>query len=496
MAYDINRQRDRQTPDESENPYDAITRAGPSVAPSSFVGGPSNATAQRVPAPEGVGQMNASGPTGTGFVNFDSLYNANAGVATREANNRNAAAQQAGAKAEAGRTGAQQAFGNAVRTGTTTAPTDSDYSWATSGLTNVEHGKRVTGAHYTSGGQSNVDGVPAPETAQAESVTNTGIAGGGKGGDNALNTGIGGKKQSQPSTPDAVQQSYVTEEQQGLDSGGAGRARDSDGNVIGTAPRDTVADAATEANARAKAGAEYAGPNALSDDAGYADLLKETIAAQQQANDPLTGLGDTDRALLGAAGRPKLAATAEKYGGLQKQLEDANTASAGQSKAAKAQTDEAADLYEQLLAKYEGRVAGEQGEEDAAQAASDSVLAGAQKNLDDRAAYTDAMSSKDPFRNTLHDVAGFFSPSDNATEANGIKSPLDAATNWFGESYLGDDASGFKPGNVSKAWGEDDADVFASMSGDDWANFNKMSERDQRAWIAARKAQLRKGSKS
>jgi hypothetical protein len=102
--------------------------------------------------------------------------------------------------------------------------------------------------------------------------------------------------------------------------------------------------------------AGYGGPNALSALDAYGQLTQDTGAAQQgigalQSNEGLQGLGmnQTDAALLGGAGRSQFAKLGDQYGGLQKDLDSANTASIGQADAARSQTDAAKAAYQGLL---------------------------------------------------------------------------------------------------------------------------------------------------
>lgn len=132
MAYDANKPKNRKNGDPEGNPYESMLGGGSSGSiaspPRATTMSPDYAASQAPASPE---MMNAGGPTATGHVNFDQLYNANAGVAQRESAQRANAAEAAGQKAVAGRTGAQQGFQQAQRTGATQGPTASDYAYAT-----------------------------------------------------------------------------------------------------------------------------------------------------------------------------------------------------------------------------------------------------------------------------------------------------------------------------------------------------------------------------
>lgn len=129
MAYEVKKEKDRQAEGHDPgNPYDAMVGGGGSFGSVAPTAGSVSRTAPAAPA--GPAMMNASGPTATGYVNFDSLYNANAGVAQREATQRANAAEAAGQKATQARTGAQQGFTQATRTGATQGPQSTDYEYA------------------------------------------------------------------------------------------------------------------------------------------------------------------------------------------------------------------------------------------------------------------------------------------------------------------------------------------------------------------------------
>ena len=157
--------------------------------------------------------------------------------------------------------------------------------------------------------------------------------------------------------------------------------------------------------------------------------------------------------------------------------------------------DKTAAGYQGLLDEYLGRAGEDQAAADARRAANEKVRAASAKEKADRDRYDEAQrasrSGLAGVRNVLHDVGAMFSPSAWIAEAAGEKTPLQGATEWFGKEYLGDSADSFNPGNMSDAWGEDDADVFGSMSPTDWAAFNQMKYKDQVNFIAQRKKELR-----
>jgi hypothetical protein len=525
LAYDAL----KDTDEDSGNPYSGtLTSFGGGQG---FIQGQAKSHAPQQTAPQDNSWGGVGGPSATGYVNFDRLYNANADVAHREAGKRTDAAEKAAQGAQAARTGAQQSFSDAVRTGTLATPEQQHYAWRDHGATGVQHGKQVTGAYsHAPGMEQPTPGGPGLQGKYNKDEHRTSeVINSDYGSDEADRRAVArgrpdknGKvwksleeydaahraPSSEPTNPN---QSYVTEQGEGLTSNVTRTSgAPADGPVSPLAPKtaptgqpqssfyDTSNDAAIEAQVRERAKAEYTGPDSLSGMDGYEKLLQETVAAQDLANNPLTGLGDTDRALLGAAGRPRMAELQQKYGGLTKELDAANVASRAEADAARKATDETADVYEELLALYEGRKAGEQAGEDRETQRSDDILSGAEKRKQDQLAYNEAMrqsrSGINAFRNTMHDVASVTSPSHLLFSALGEKTPLEAGTNWFGQNVLGDEAGKFNAGNASDAWGEDDADVFASMTEADWTEFNAMGLADQKAWIAERKKKLRGGS--
>lgn len=431
------------------NPYEPLV----SGSPSKGVMGAHVNTGQ---ADQGTLAGGNAGASATGYVNFDRIYNANAGVAGREAGKRQAGIDAQAKAAQTELTGAQGNFNKAVTGATTNVPTQSQRDWASYGSTGVTPGKRVMGAYVNAG-------------------------------------------QTDPS------KSFISEQQEGLD-GGPGIVRDANGNpVVDSGGRNVMQDttpsytgnaAADEAAVRAGAGAKYTGPNALSEDTdAYTKLLGDATSAQDSAKNPLVGLGQTDAALLGAAGRSGFEQRKSRYSGLKDQVSRANDASIGQADAARNITTGASQMYDDLLHQHEGRVGDAQAEESAAQAVSDKKVADAQKHADNKKAYDEAMhggSGMDHFRNTVHDFAKGMNPVDWIADAAHVTSPTQAGTDYFGRAFAGEKSNQFNQGNVSRAWGPDDADVFAAMTPADWEQFNSMSVEDQKAWIAAHKK--KKGS--
>jgi hypothetical protein len=447
LAYDAL----KDTDEDSGNPYSGtLTSFGAAIQ------GQTKASAPQQTAPVNNALGNAAGQSATGYVNFDSLYNANADVAHREAGKRTDAAEKAAQGAQAARTGAQQSFSDAVRTGTLATPEQQHYAWRDHGATGVQHGKQVTSADHDTKGT--YDGAEA-------------------------------------------KQGHVTEQNEGLESSvtrTSGAPPDA-GPVSPLAPKavptgaptssfyDTANDAAIEAQVRERAKAEYAGPDSLAGTDGYEELLQETVAAQDLANNPLTGLGDTDRALLGAAGRPRMAELQQKYGGLTKELDAANVASKAEADSARKATDETADVYEEMLALYEGRKGEEQAGEDRATQRSEDVMANAAKKSDNQTKFNEYIKSRSNVRNVLHEAAKKLSLSEYILNAAGEQGLTERLTNKLTPM------SSTNKDNVSWQWGDDDADVYGSMTDADWMEFAALSDAEKRAWIEERKKKLRGG---
>jgi hypothetical protein len=302
-----------------------------------------------------------AGPTGSGHVNFDQIYNANAGTSAREANKIRMNASQQGNQARTGIAGATSQFNEAARTGSY-SPTSQQAAWAKyskNGPTGVERPKEIVAA-------SNGD----------------------------ASTG---------------QQRSYTERQQGLDAGGYWG---DDGKWVSTVAvkndaGETVIPAAEGASpppedfrAQLEAGAaqKYSGPNSLTNLDLYDQLLRDTGTAEDTAdalgagNAGLQGMGlnQLDAALVGASGRRGFDELAREYGGLRGELDAANTSAIGVADAARAQTDTAASEYQKLLDGFSGesdfdaRVAADKAEADAINKRSNNVIAALSPKLGSR----------------------------------------------------------------------------------------------------------------
>jgi hypothetical protein len=411
MAYVPKKQRpddEQNRPD--RNPYDALTSGGTALSGAPLSSTPSltgpgattaGAMANANPGPD---RMADSGPTATGYVNFDRLYNANAGVADREAKSRQASTASKAGAAQAGLAGAQGKF-NAGLTGSANGgPSADDAAYAT--------------------GQRQFDTDPTPMT-----------------------------------------------------PGGEARAKTED-----------------EWRAGLEAGTKksYAGPNALSGMDEYAKLTQDTAAAQDAAQNPLVGLGQTDAALLGAAGRPEFEAQRQQYGHLKDDLSKANVASETAAKTQRERDAEAQGNYARLLSDYDARKdveAGQQKDADAVKkAAGDKVAADANARAKFNQ-YVHGGSEGDHWRNSLHDVADMLAPDAwiaNAAGEQGVRERAENAINPMGS----DNTS-----NVWHGWKDDDWDVWNAMTDADWAEFAGLGDdTKKRQWVEARKKKLRGGS--
>lgn len=108
----------------------------------------------------------------------------------------------------------------------------------------------------------------------------------------------------------------------------------------------TAADEQGWALGKQKAGAGYTGPTGLSESDAYSKLAGDTAAAQDEVNNPLTGMNATDASLLGAAGN--FGGLQQHYGDMKGQLDKANALSSDQAKAAKQESDNALKQYDLL----------------------------------------------------------------------------------------------------------------------------------------------------
>lgn len=489
-----------------------------------------------------------SGPTTTGHVNFDSIYAANEGTAKRDAAKYGQAARGAAQNAQKGLGQLQSQFTSQSVAAQGSGPTQAQRDWAARGSTGVLPGKAVTDAHFYAPGGTQAQptgpggysGKAIPDEHRTSEVT-TADAGSDDAERRAVAMGYpdnNGKKWDSVASYDEAHsssagagnptnpnQSYVTEEQEGLDSGGYRPPLiGPDGKPVpGTGytptqdalPGATKGDADLEAAVRAGAAGKYGGPNSLQDLEGYKGLLGDYGKAERS----LSGLTDDahlqgmldeqskgahieggsklDAALTGAAGREDFARLRQQYKGLGGELGAADKSAGAQAAQSRAAAEQNASQYKGLLSQYEGRVGADTAAETKRQAGSDKVMADAAQRQQDQLAYNEAMRQKgeglNGVRNTLHGVAHGLNPVDWVARGTGHKTPTEAGSDYYGQQFAGDKADKFNAGNASDAWGPDDADVFASMTPEDWTQFNSMTPDQQRAWIAARKKKTRGG---
>lgn len=306
MAYDALKQ--RKAGKDGDNPYQGLTASPTPVS----LAAPTATTFQ---TPLSVSQgPTSSGPTATGHVNFDSLYGANADVAQREAGKAADAAQAKAKGVHQGLTGSMNQFNQAAKAGTPTGPTGAQQYWAQNANTGVEMPKRVRGAGFSSSGQT---GVTSP----------------------------------------GANQSYITEEQEGLVSTPPPLAP-TPGQPAAPPPPDITG--ITRDQLAAGANAKYAGPNSLSETNGYQKLLDDAVVADQSIANPVSGQNQLDSALLNAAGRPRFAQLQQAYGHSANDIEAANRASTQTAAGARAASKDAANAYQGLLDSYDQRVGADQ----------------------------------------------------------------------------------------------------------------------------------------
>jgi hypothetical protein len=488
--------------EEKDQPSEAV--------PSGMLGGYLQMQAQPLPLqnPHVYG-TGGSAPTATGHVNFDRIYAANEGTAQRDAARMGQSAQGAATKAQQGLGSLQQQFSSQSKAAEGVPAQQAWKDWAAHASTGVDHGKQVKDAYFTPSGQANWGGGPKP------AASGIPVSGFGVGGLQTLNAGqkaIADQTGAPTTGTEPPQQSYVTEEQEGLTSGES-VTRDASGNVTGVEQHPGM-DPATEAAVRAAAAGKYTGPGSLQDMAGYKGLLGDYEGAQRQ----LSGLQDDahiqgaldetnkgpyieggnrlDAALIGQAGRPDFANLEQKYAGLGGELGAANKASFAQGDASRAAAEANAKESQGLLDQYLGRQSADQQAEDASQAKSDSIVSGAQQHAQNVHDFDYAMNSGtvfDKFRNGLHQVARFLSPVDAGFHAAGQKAPVEYGTDYLGSAFGADQKDKFNYGNKSDVWSAGDEDVFAGMTPADWTEFNALGPNEQRAWIEARKKKLKGG---
>lgn len=454
-------------------------------------------------------------PSGSGYVNFDRIYSANEDVAKRDAGRMSQSVTGAVNKAQTNLGGLKQQFTSQSVAAQGQGPSAAQKSWATNATTGVKPGKTVMAATYgmtpAQFEAANIPGYKNPNSIETVRENGRVRAENAAAGVNAPHTGA-----------------TVTEHGEGLDSGGywegdpkaGGKwistvdVKDDSGNVTIPAAADP---AELERQVRAAADGEYAGPGSIVDLEGFGGLLKDYGAAQ----DSLYGIRDNasleaalkknatgphieggsrlDAALMGQAGRPEFADLSARYKDVGNEVGGAVRETLAQGKDFRSAAEANAGEYQKLLDDYLRRQGRDQEAEDLKQKRSDAVVDRAKQRGANQTAYEKAVAEShsgiNAIRNGAHDVAAMLSPSSWVFGALGERTPLEAGTQYFGEQYGGDKNDGFNAGNMSDAWGSDDADVFASMSPEDWASFNQMKISDQKAFIAQRKAELRGGGK-
>lgn len=506
MAYDRNKN-ERQ----SDNPYDDVVGGARAFARGDA---PQASFAQPL-------EGGNAGPTASGHVNFDQIFNANLDTSKREAGKIQHAAEEKGKAVQSGTSKLQQDFATATRTGALGGPNGAQQLWASGAKTGVIQPKKVVSS-YIASDAAKAAPLPTPKGSDTKQVGGYEIY-------------VGNPFDKQNERPEGGPQSGETVRNEGLDSGDFlykdrdGNTRrasyDADGNMVegpvlspeevaawqaqflagkeqGGAPSGPTPD---EIRRQVEAGAaqEYGGPGSLSDLDPYDQLLRDAIAAQDEAQSlgqgnaglEARGLNQLDAALLGGAGRRGFEDIARNYGGVKSTLQQANAASKGIADAERTRREQDAEAYQALLDEYEGRVSTDQAKADARAKKNEAVSDKAKKRAADEDTYNKAMtlSPGEEARNFLHKAATNLSPVDFALQETGNKTIVGAGTQYLGEGVGGDQPDGYNAGNKSQAWGNDDADVFASMSAADWTEFNSLSLKAQREWIAARKAKLRGG---
>lgn len=450
------------------------------VAPSSIVPMAQNAAPQQ----SSLYGTGGSGPTATGHINFDSIYAANEGTAQREAGKLAGNAAGLAHTAQQGLSNLKSQFSSQSKAAEGVGPSEQQRQWATNASTGVMPGKVVRGAYYTQGQSHVLD-------------------------PNSKHMGKAGENYDV--NADADTQSYVTENQEGLQS----QVRQKPG-ADGTTPAEYNQDnaAADEAAVRAGAAGKYTGPGSLGDMAGYKGLLQDYGKAQhslaglqdnahlqaaydeQNQGPAVEGGSRLDAALAGQAGRERFANLRNTYRNLGREPGAANLASIAQGNASRAAAEQNAKSYQGLLDQYTGRQSADQQAEADSQARSDKAVADAQqhaKNIGDFNYDMQAGTIFDKGRNALHKLAFFTNPVDWALKGSGNKTLTEASTDQLGQKLGLDSPDKFNYGNKSDAWQTGDEDVYASMSPADWTEFNSMGEAEQRAWIEARKKKLSGG---
>lgn len=421
------------------------------------------------------GSSQAPGATASGYLNFGDFYNANSGVANREANKLGRQVSGAAKGAQNALAQQQSGFSQGVQGGTfNQGPRDIDVrsSKQSDALKNEQqhideefypgpNDDNYDGSRYIQGEGNNLIAAPIYD-------------------DGSLKFGASGAD-----LPDYLTQTPKT---------------------------------ADEMAALAAQG--YTGPNSLSEGAGYADLLAQAGNSDEQlaalAGLPASGeqnldagvkalLGpgatESDAALVGAAGRKRFSDINQEYGRgdqMKSGVMNADAASRGEADKARKTSEDTAGEWKKLL-----------GNHDAANAEVDArskALEGQDKENQGRE------NRAGNFRRNVvrgnYDIAGHvlrgvgeaLDPVSHISRATGNKSPeqylnekIDPAVNNMTQGATHLDSTSYL------GWTDDDFDVYDSMTDQDWAQFNSLPDSVlddpnnsmKRKWIEARKQQLR-----
>lgn len=429
------------------------------------------------------GTQAAPGATASGYLNFSDFYNANQGVAQREANKLEKSVGNA-AKASQNALNAQQGqFSTGVQRGTfNQAPTalDERSSKQSKALKNEQ--QHVDEEFYDSrAGTEDYDGS---RYLQGESAPIAAPVYGGP----QLNYQASGE-----GLPDYLTQTPKTPEEMA-----------------------------------ALAAQGYTGPNSLDEGPGYADLLAGAHGADTQlgalagnpasgdqnldsgiaallnpeANGNYTRANETDAALIGAAGRKKFHDLNQIYGtgnALTADVRGANAESKAAADKARQTSEETAGSWKGLLNNY-----------NAANAADDARS----KALEEQDKETQGTENRagDFRRNVVrgnHDIVSHvvrgigegLDPVAQVSKATGNKTPEQWANERI-DPYFNNMTAGAGVGtNVDSTsylgWLDDDFGVYDSMTPADWAYFNSLPDdqmdpfnNPKRRWINQRKQQL------
>lgn len=383
-----------------------------------------------------------SGPTATGFVNFDRLYNANAGAAQRGAIQQGNAAEQKARQAKTDLGGLQSKF-NAAEVAPN-MPTQQEQDWAKFGGTGVDEGKRTTAAYDPIQGLSPTSGADSPGVFD---VLDTKLRGGevaptGKGRERGFaetDDQYTARMKAMDAATKGGTQGYNTEEQEGLSSGGVNRLSSADDLAAAQrAGYGTTTDPATEAAVRAAAGKQFTNPyDALSSMDEYSKLAQDTEAAQQGVNTlPNEGKSGNsiDQDLMGASGRPAFHDMQNRYGNIKGALDKANTDSSWDAKATQGRADASHNAYSSLLKDFDSRRAADQGRAQGNEDASNATLNEAQQ-LHDANAQNVGNTTYDT-RTMLHNLANDLSPVDSILKSTGNQSIADRAAGYASDNGI------------------------------------------------------------